>query len=60
MMMLVVFPVQHTQGKPTYCSQCGSVLDYTYDNLVGKASDLKIQFSASNARHVTPPGGYLL
>ncbi|XP_019745335.1 circularly permutated Ras protein 1 isoform X2 [Hippocampus comes] len=26
--------VQHTQGKPTSCSQCGSVLDYTYDNLL--------------------------
>ncbi|XP_061613264.1 circularly permutated Ras protein 1 isoform X2 [Phyllopteryx taeniolatus] len=24
--------VQHTQGKPTSCSQCGSVLGSTYDN----------------------------
>ncbi|XP_077360103.1 circularly permutated Ras protein 1 [Festucalex cinctus] len=26
--------VQHTQGKHTSCSQCGSVLDCTYDNLL--------------------------
>ncbi|XP_051927325.1 circularly permutated Ras protein 1 [Hippocampus zosterae] len=26
--------VQHTQGKPASCSECGSVLDGTYDNLL--------------------------
>lgn len=29
-----ILPVQTTQGEPTFCSQCGSVLDCTYDNMV--------------------------
>ncbi|XP_035796852.2 circularly permutated Ras protein 1-like isoform X2 [Amphiprion ocellaris] len=28
--------VQHIQGEPTYCSQCGSVLDTCYDNVVNE------------------------
>lgn len=29
-----ILPVQVTEGEPTFCSQCGSVLDSTYDNVV--------------------------
>lgn len=29
-----ILPVQTIQGEPTLCSQCGSVLDAIYDNVV--------------------------
>lgn len=46
--------VQHIQGEPTSCSQCGSVLDTCYDNVVSEcyfcqSSDLSGSPSASQS-----------
>ncbi|XP_022046587.2 circularly permutated Ras protein 1-like [Acanthochromis polyacanthus] len=51
--------MQHIQGEPTSCSQCGSVLDTCYDNVVNEcyfcqSSDLSSSLSTSQSS----PNGY--
>ncbi|XP_077407046.1 circularly permutated Ras protein 1 [Vanacampus margaritifer] len=46
--------VQHTQGKPTSCSQCGAVLDCNYDNLLQTNG---CSFCESSERSSAPSAG---
>lgn len=38
-------PAQATHGEPALCSQCGSVLDFLYDNVVIITSTLAPQLT---------------
>ncbi|KAI3365620.1 hypothetical protein L3Q82_010706, partial [Scortum barcoo] len=51
--------VQAIEGEPTSCSQCGSVLDSCYDNVVNVCYFCQsLESSSSTSRPQCPPNGY--